>query len=371
MPITEDDLRAHGASTPIDPAVAQRMMQLIEEIPASRRANELLSTARRSPASGEFQPAVTQSRPPRRPFGINRLMRIAAVPAAALVTAAVVLAGVALAPDGKDGRSNVQAGTLAPPPDSGISWRWLFTIDAPPAGWTKLNEIIYADHQEAPLMGPNGAVCTIQVFAAGAFDTSRIGADSAPVTINGTEGSFASTAGLSKEAVPAVSWQYAPGAYAVSFCPQNSVDVQSDALTVAAVLTAKQRPFLMPFAVGYLPAGQVPMMAFSSRSQTEHRARGFFLASGLSTGISLTAGDFDPRNLDGAQMLTVNTPDGLREAAYRDGMLIVLCDGYQIWIGDASTKVSLDELIRIVENITVATDPFDPSTWFDAQEALP
>jgi hypothetical protein len=311
--------------------------------------------------------------PPIRPFArLRRLAPMVALPAAALATAVVVLAAAALAPDGGDGspQTGATAETLAPPQDSGISWRWLFSIDSPPAGWRQLNEIIRADHQEAALVGPTGAVCTIQVFAPGAYDTSRIGADTTPVTVNGTEGAFASTANLSKEAVPAVSWQYAPGAYAVSFCPQDSVDVRSDALTVASALTARQRPFTMPFEVGYLPAGQVPDEAFSQTDQARY-ARGFLGVTGLSTGISLTTGEADPRNLDGAQVLTVSTLNGPRDAAFREGMLMVFYDGFQVWIGLASPTVSRDELIRIAENLTIAPNPADPSTWFDARHALP
>lgn len=327
------------------------------------------------------QVASQRSRPIR-PFGrLRRLAPVAALPAAALLTAAVVLVAAALAPDGRDG--DVQAGAAGGPrPDpSGMSWRWLFTVDAPPAGWEVGTEFIYADHQEIVMVGPgpdgpDAAFCTIQVFAAGAFDTSRVGADAVPVAVDGTEGAFSSV-DLINRAFPTVSWQYAPGAYALSICDQGSVDVLDDELAAASALSAQQRPFVVPFAVGYLPAGVVLDQAHAGLVQDggEVRGRGYVAGWGPTGGatIDLMTWPLDPRNLDGAQMLTVNTLDGPRQAAYReDRGLIVIYDDFQIWIGfGTSPSLSRDEMIRIAQNIAVAPDPLDPSTWFDAQDALP
>ena len=303
--------------------------------------------------------------PPIRPFGrVRRFGPLVALPAVALATAAVVLAASSLAPDGAGDRERVTA--LHPPGPSGISWRWLFSIDSPPAGWTPMIEDIGSQYQEAVLVGPGDVVCTLQVFEAGAFDTARIGADAAPVSVKGAEATFATVEATGKP-FPTVVWQYAPGAYALSICNQGSVDVQGDALAAASALTARQRPFTFPFAVGYLPADAAVLMAYTSM-----RGPGAVLhISTLATGIDLTRGEVDPRDLDGARTMTVDTVDGPRPAAYRDGTLYVLYAGFYVSIGDQPRTPDLDELIRIAENLTIAPDPMDPATWFDAQDALP
>ena len=86
-----------------------------------------------------------------------------ALPAAALVTTAVVLAASALAPEGDDGKgqAGTSAGPLATPQDSGISWRWLFSLDSVPAGWQAGNGHINTDFQDVGLVSPESAYCTI------------------------------------------------------------------------------------------------------------------------------------------------------------------------------------------------------------------
>lgn len=319
------------------------------------------------------------SRPPE-PARVSqgrRVAGLAALSAAALVTAAVVLIAAALAPDETDGddRAGTSAGPLPPPDPSGISWRWLFSIDALPEGWSLMAETIQADRQEASLVLPNSFICTIQVYDAGAYDASRIDAGAEAVSVNGAEGSYWPAIDASSHRVDrTLAWQYAPGAYALSICDQRSLDVRADELSAASALTARQRPFTVPFAVGYLPAGLIADMAFAGPGSTGG-VRGSLTAWGPGQGASIVLDSRIPDAgvLDRAEPLTVNTLDGPREAGFlQEGGLFVAYEGFRVWVGGGtSPSISSAEMIRIAENLTVAPDPLDISTWFDAQDALP
>ena len=366
MTTTEDALRRHGAQTPIDADAEQQLTQWIRThsaaAPRTRRGATALRVGTAAAAVAVLAIAAQSiagrdpgDRPKRAPAATG-------APTDAPTDAATPTRPTATQP---------------PPAASGMSWRWLFTIDSPPPGWAVVQENIFTGHQLVALQGPTAAICVIDVFAAGAYDTKGIGADATPVTVNGTEGAFATSANGFDQVGPAVSWQYAPGAYALSFCNQGSVDAQGDALAVAAALTAQQRPYTVPFSVGYLPAGFIPSMAQSSLANSTDDPYSTLMVSAPpvpgndQNSYEISLGIGGPNDLLGAQMLTVNTPDGPREAGFRGGFLIVKYDSFQISIASVPMATTPDELIRIAEGVDLIANPADRRTWLDAQQALP
>lgn len=375
MPITENDLRRHGAQAPVSPGIEAQLRLWIEQAPA------------------EGTPGRRYSRQPARSVGrLRRAAPLIAIPVTAAVIAAAVIAAASLRE--KDPAPS-PAATAAPtsgaptpsatgstgaapvPTGNGILWRWLFTIDSPPPGWAVVQENFFTGHQDVILQGPSSAICVIQVFAAGAYDTGGIGADATPVTVNGTEGAFATSANGFNQVNPALSWQYAPGAYALSMCNQGTADAQGDALAVASALAAQQRPYTVPFSVGYLPSGFIPSMAQSSLVSSTRDPNSTLMVSGPpapgvdqnSYQISLNVGEVDNRP---GQNLTVNTPDGPRPAVFVGGILTVTYDGFTVGVsGGIPLATTPDELVRIAEGVDVVADPADRSTWLDAQGALP
>jgi hypothetical protein len=332
------------------------------------------------------------------------LVAVAAATAAAAVVVPVTLSGG----DGEE------------PPVAAATgmWRELpFTLELP-QGWQETGRTATADLVQNGVSTPSqrDPDCFVTAFRPGRFDTGRIGADREPVTINGKPGFYAvvspdpATITLGKVAsgYPAVVWQYATDAWVLSQCPGSLPDRERTLVQqLAEAATFAAKPFPVPVKLGYLspgfetanalaPEGELLIAQMSSRGSvieftkdglrcdsTTEPPRGDRTRSMCA--VRIVAAFMPKTGKAPVKETTPVTPvsiNGQQGWIYRDGLTDYLVvdlpqkpakgAGYylQVELPAAMPNVR-DELRKIADQVQVAPDIPDQSTWFDAGTALP
>ena len=169
--------------------------------------------------------------------------------------------------------------------------------------------------------------------------------------------------------IPGVAWEYAPDSWAmVRYEPtspdaEQPADVREAVLSIAAAVRFdRTTPLLLPFQVGYLPAGLYPSEVFPADMSSG--------PNGVHAGFTLKNGSdrIDFRFVD-----PVGGPPPVGEPSVEDtnyGTTKVVVNLGQFSVELEGEGYSADELKRIALSITPA-DPHDQSTWIEARQALP
>lgn len=336
------------------------------------------------------------------------LVAVAATTAAAIVAVPLVLRSGG---DASDAPATALATRM---------WRQLpFTLDLPP-GWQETGRAITSDSMANGIASPSShgdAVCVVAAYRTGRFDTSRIPADREPVTVNGKPGFFAEV-GFGPDKVvrgqpiaitqPAIAWLYAADSWAVSYCPgARPAEQRALVQQMAEAATFTAGGFPVPVKMGYVPPGFETAIALAPEEELltpQMSSRGStieFTKDGLrcdSTtdapagdhvhsvcAVKIVAANF-PKNAKSpikvgppVSPITIN---GQHAWYYVDGQTTVLVvavpqvpahgNGYYL---NVELPVALPdvrgELRKIAEQIQIAPDLTDQSTWFDAETSLP
>jgi len=297
---------------------------------------------------------------------------VAACVAVTAVVAAVAALAVVLAP----GRNAAPAG--APP--APVSLR--FTIDVP--GYRVVPIRLNRDYQEASVSRGSQDAGTVLVFAPGAFAPSLMQHLTRQSDVHGSPAYLGTlndnvTGGLTPGTNQLI-WLYAPNAWALLEAHQpNAVDVpaaQQLMLARAMRLSGAVTPLKVPFRLGYLPPGLVPT---SGTSLGSDRSIGF---SDAATADNSPYGPWETVLVSvsgqgscsgGSRQVAVH---GYRacfqpniEYGYHHTLKVEVPGG---WLTvDSYAKTYSDAVLRkIADSVTLATIN-RPSTWFDAETALP
>lgn len=221
---------------------------------------------------------------------------------------------------------------------------------------------------------------TLLMFKKGGYDPAA-DSDGEPVQVNGKRGFYSLDMRCqcsSDIGIPGVVWEYAPNSWAlVQYQLPTGVpgtvppaDVREITLRIAeAVRFDRHAPVLVPFQLGYLPAGLVPAAepAEVNVNTLVQGSRGTTISlAGRSRTLDITGGE-----MFGEQMspeLPVGEPVVGDNLMGRPFVTIVLGEvGVQL----SGTGFSVDELKRIARSARSAADIDDPTTWLAADEALP
>lgn len=293
--------------------------------------------------------------------------------------------------------------TAAPPTPGGLDWTWRIAVDLPP-GWQQADRRINSGSQDDIVISPDGAlVCTITSYAAGADVVDPAGVDPGrgdiPVDIGGVTGFLTPYDGLPEGSI--VVWRPDADSWATVLCqqaPGGQVDADSE-LLIARAVSFRDAVFPLPFRLGYMPDALAASMAASVESVAGK-------TGSIGGYVTFTAGEAAGDEADGAVAQTVafglrvgppqlagvagGTPVTVRSAgadrqAYIYGAgngggtptLEVAYDGFAITVNAQgfSTAEAVDavvqDMIRMVESVTIAPDPADSLTWFDGRDVLP
>lgn len=170
--------------------------------------------------------------------------------------------------------------------------------------------------------------------------------------------------------VPGVTWEYAPDSWAVlRYQPTEPTDVppadvrESLLRIAAAVRFDRTTPVRLPFQVGYLPAGLRPAEDFPAD-----------FSAGMDKEIAMVTlvGGADELNI---RLVKIGDPASalgvVNVYEMNENHKFVTVNLGQFGLLLSGQGFSADEVKKVAESITPATDLEDPHTWFDADKALP
>ncbi|HET9143682.1 hypothetical protein [Actinophytocola sp.] len=312
--------------------------------------------------------------------GLDRLARRRTVRRTALGMAAAVVTTVAIAATALV-VTNLTEDHQTPAAPPAAPLRLTFAVD-PIAGKTVRHLARDATKQRVTLNDAAGTINNdiITVYAPGAFDPSEARTGE-PVEVHGRTGYFRPDLPCQCETemgYPTIAWEYADNAWATAvdmkMSPPHQLppeQLKANQRRIAeAVRFDRTTPLLIPFRVGYLPAGVRPRSANLALD-----------ARGTPRMVELgwpAAGDI---NIEAGPNLTGQLPVG--ETALGPGAVTVpdrLGEPKTDWVGVnfgsfgvrvRVTGLTKAELLRIMQSITPVADFADPDTWFDAEEAIP
>jgi len=210
----------------------------------------------------------------------------------------------------------------------------------------------------------------LDVFPTGGY-VRPSGQAGEPVRVNDMTGFYSSALTNPEDrspGVPGVAWEYAPDSWAmVRYQPYGPglaqpADVRETVLRIAAAVRFDQTtPLLLPFQVGYLPAGLHPSEDFPADMSSGPNGiyAGFILKNG--------PGWLDFSFVDPESPPPVGEPS-VQDTGFDTVKVVVNLGQFSVEV--EGKGYSADELKRIALSITPA-DPHDESTWIDAKKALP
>lgn len=224
----------------------------------------------------------------------------------------------------------------------------------------------------------------VTMYRPGAYDATGV-QDGTPVQVGTSSGWFGSRRDqdfdgqtpLSNEALPTVSWQYAPQAWAVVRATTSTTQQLSQLLLVAtSVRTDVSEPIRTPLRLSYLPPGLAPDRIYDDTNEiygTTFEFSGDVTGQPTTLVIQVWAAPGPAESSAGASTITV---DG------RSGSLLDPSNGGHaayIRLGERSVEISYDgsshtagtDLDKILDGIRWSSDPTNPSTWFDAVTMVP
>lgn len=374
---------------------------VIDELRAADPAQSLPDRPLDVRASGDLQRAVTGE--PRRNQSVYRGWR-APVVAATATLLAVAAVPVVRALDGDD------AGPQSRP--DGV-WTYSYTL-TPPPGWSVYNRNIDRAAQSMAVIGPKDEQCYLTEFRKGTFGRDRL-IKPRPVQVGAHSGYVATVRDVGVLAFKTlgqplflrptgsvVAWEHAPGSWRLDYCvsnpgasrPDTAKDV-ADGLSIARAVKDVRQPVRTPYKVGYLPDGWKARTIgepgtsdrdpLSARSVLTIAPPGADNTRPLSTdpdirafrhiNISMTV---RPIVSGGGPPFTVNGQKAWlsRYSLPKSGLttywLVVKHEGFSVTVEVTTTSKNFDdEVKRIGRELTMAPDPLDSSTWFDADIAIP
>lgn len=354
--ITESDVRAvlteqaHDVSEPAD---------ILARLTFDRRPHRLVG--RRSP---------------------DRRRWLAPVAAAAAV-AAVVVGGITIAGTNQHKQSRPTDGHTLPPM-GGIELRYVGSI-GPVPNYQVDGTAFTADRQITNVTGHRlPRIAQVTVYAEGAFDPATI-RQAQRVTVGGVHALFGDvvTTDVSVGNVPTLAWRLGSGRWitVTGWWPSIlapfhlHLDPLTEAKRIAAAIdTSVSRPFLVPFRVGYLPAGleraggeYLRPDASSWADNVEFRAAPGG-SGGLVNEIAASPANAvdqpsDTFTLNG-HPAWIDTTSGT--PATGEKQLTLHINFGQMVVSISATGLSRDELIKVGRSVSVASKADDDSTWFDA-----
>jgi hypothetical protein len=292
--------------------------------------------------------------------------------AVAAVVAVVAALAVALAPS----RHAASAGSPAVP----MPLRLGFSVDAP--GYRIDLISVTANYQDAVVSGPTrDKGGTMRMYSPGVFKPGNVTGGTS-VDVNGHHGYFAQLRNPEPGLLPGskvVAWPYAADSWALVLVPEPAAD-GSDALAIArGVRFGGSTPLTVPFRLGYLPAGLVTRSVTESRSPVNEGSIAFG-TEGPSATLTVTVNrqgieDMIPHcSSHDAAPVTVRGYRGcFRDAdgvGGGDRLQLQVPGGWLTLQVDRSRVFSHAVLRRIAASATLATLD-QPTTWFDADTALP
>lgn len=306
-----------------------------------------------------------------------------------LAVAVVLLAGLAVVLP----RWTDRAGMPADPPTPG-NWNMIFRVDPPP-GLEVTRRANYGFVQLVELSGRSGAQwadCSVLAYAPGAMqDLPSVADRGGPAAINGRQGFTVPPGPATVQSQ--VFWPYREDAWAIAVC--QGVDREQRALEVARAVRFRPEPLEVPFRLASLPPGYAVDGVESTTS-----GKG---------GPEATVGLIRPDAVPKRQSIFVSLeprakdvpPQSPRErgtvAGYpavfeTDQSALVLLVG-RFTVRFATAKEYPQEpnlapqptdpstppwppgrralLVAIAEDLELADDLGDPSTWFPANRAFP
>lgn len=276
----------------------------------------------------------------------------------ALVLAAVVVLALAVAvPTIVVNRTGEPVGRVKG------NWNLNHRVELPP-GWEIKMQSISDDSESTnvgPLAGTGGPEeiigCTVDVFGAVRGDPTSRRADRVPVTVNGKPAYYADNSSV--ESLEGVSWEYAPGAFAIASCGSDN---RADSIAMAERVRFEPVEVRLPFRLKSVPRGyQAAFLAGPTLARSEepflggvqwlHRDRG----ESPNFSVTLQAGRTDrPPGLPGH---TACIESGGGEPADLTNSL---------W--PAGRR---ELLVDVAERLVFAKKIDDPVTWFPANRAIP
>jgi hypothetical protein len=324
-----------------------------------------------APEAGVVLARVNRTRQRRRTTGVI---------AAAMAAAAVVVAGTSVVSHLTDQTVDVAANPHYE------RWQVPFAVDEVPPGY----QVIYENKSSAFIVETGPGVerlavvgrYILTIFPKGGYDPTVAKAGE-PVDIGGKHGFYrAETCTCNSEAFfPMVAWEYAPDSWArVTYAPRSvvgetssSTEIRKMSLRIAGGVrfdrTAKLR---VSFRVGYLPAGfhAVDPLLDPVPSLNETG----FGTTAMVTGpagkqLTVTASPHTDPEVTSPPQTMVEVPEVMTDPT--NGTTTVRVRVGQLDLRVRGFGFSADELRTIGHSITPAADVYDPSTWFDADTAMP
>lgn len=349
---TEDDLREAMtalADTAPEPAAVQQRLQLSTD-------------------------PLPELSPRRRALGL-------AVAVALLTALAVVLP-----------RWTDRAGMPADQPTPG-NWNMIFRID-PPAGLEVTRRANHGTLQATYLSGRSGAqwaACSVLVPAAGQVDLPPVTDRGGPVVVNGRQG-FTVPAGPAT-VQSRVFWTYGDDAWAIAGC--QGVERDQRALEIARRVRFRPEPLMVPFRFSSLP----PRYAVDGVESTTSVEQGPKATVGLirpdavpkapSIFVSLEPRTTDVPPRSAGERGTVAGHPAVFETD--QNALVLLVGRFTVRIATAIENLQEPNLapqpadpstppwppgrrallVGVAEDLELADDLGDPTTWFPADRAFP
>ena len=252
---------------------------------------------------------------------------------------------------------------LEPSPHLALTGAW--TVDR---DWQSVGvQVIDGDSHGRPL--------DVKVYYAGRPMSNMPGTNSGePVSVNGVPGTYAEHHGDGFHTA-VLAWEYAPDSWARVDAGWTDAELPSDLrskmLTAAEAVRPGGTTLLLPVRFGSAPAS-LPAIAKAHRVD--------FLKDEGESGWTMYV------RVDDDVMVSATTavaPDECLEFTYRGHRgCVVPSDGGGTAVGlhlgdvdvtyefDPGRELPVEDIKRLLAGVTVASPPYDPTTWFDLKTAL-
>ena len=310
--------------------------------------------------------------------------------AAAVISAVAVTAAVTHSLHAP--RHSGNAGSLAPSPaptttsaavaaPRSFDLRALWFTVRPMSGVVVSGYKLFAEAQQVELDTSGGQHWDVTFNSAIAKQpTSIAGAEA--VDIHGRRGFYGYLTGLAF-ATPAdrpvgLVWQYAPGAWSTVVSADQTAISLADATAVAeAVEPGRRQAVTIPIKVGVAPPGmrlEGYVGGVGGQRSTQHGAGGVnalvdFTTDGSGTMFTVDLGP----SLAGQSYSGSTVTIAGRTAYVVNGSVTIPVGDYVAHVGamPGAPALTTPQILAVANSVAIASDPHDPSTWFDATTALP
>ncbi|HEY5787289.1 MAG TPA: hypothetical protein VIT65_21195 [Microlunatus sp.] len=246
------------------------------------------------------------------------------------------------------------------PPDVREPGEWRFTHRVEPvAGMTVTRRILTTDHEFSIVRSDaDVAQCTVDLTR-GTVEVTRDTVDprktiaARSVRIHGWRGRYVDDRSLD----PSVTWEYAPGARATVTCTRQAISAAT-LLVVAEAVRFEDARVRLPFTIRTLPEGY----------------RIYSVDEDTSTGTDIVSLSLQPVDRASIPSVVVRYGgDGTASRCLGDSTpgvsrtgRVCLSTRWSAEEAPGAQAIAQRSLDQVAERIEPATDPTDPTTWFDA-----